>query len=123
MPLDTIRAGLLQIDGPSVVWSDVVPSALIIILITWPDGEFRQGPGDYESKVCSSVYQGQGQDLGTKKELLSEAQRCLQKLCLGLQRLGPQGTKQITVMIIFAQNVSSHLCFSTFYDPFHLMRN
>lgn len=81
--------GCLRIIGPSVVRSDVVPIPPVIILTAWLDGEFRQ--------VCSSVYQGQRQDLGTKKgQLLAEAQGCLQKLCLGLQRLGPQRTNQVT---------------------------
>lgn len=59
--------GCLQIIGPSLAWSDVVPIPPVIILIPWPDGEVRQVLGDCESLVCSSVYQGQRQDLGTKK--------------------------------------------------------
>lgn len=73
----------LQIIGPSVVRSDVVPIPPV-------SGEVSQVLEYCESQLCS-VYQGQRHDLGTKKgQLLSKAHRNLQKLCLALQRLGPQ---------------------------------
>lgn len=106
--------GCLRIIGPSVVRSDVVPLPPVIILTAWLDGEFRQ--------VCSSVYQGQRQDLGTKKgQLLAEAQGCLQKLCLGLQRLGPQRTNQVTDHC-YSQHISP-LSLFFFSCPFHPASN
>lgn len=58
----------LRIIGPSVVCSHVVPTPPIIILIPWPNGEFRQVLGDYENKMYSSVYQRQTRIWGQKKD-------------------------------------------------------
>lgn len=60
----------LWIIGPSAVCSHVVPTPPIIILFTWPNGEFRQVLGDCENKMYSSVYQRQTRIWGQKRTVI-----------------------------------------------------
>lgn len=92
--------GCLPIIGPSVVRPDVVPITPVINSHPLAWWRSHAGAEDCESQVCS-MYQGQRQDLGTKKDNCYLKLKGSFKSCLALQRLGPQWTKRVTVIIVF----------------------
>lgn len=72
--------GHLRIIGLSGVWSDVVPPPPAIILLTWPDGEFRKVLGDLKVKCILLCIKDRDGIWGQIKD--SCYVKGLQKLCL-----------------------------------------